>query len=137
MTLSPLFSAVPPIPGHAIAAFAAILLAAVQVLGPKGSTRHRIFGWAFVIAMGYVAISAIFIWEIRLWGRWSPIHLIIPVTLWSLYASVRAARAGDVKRHRNGMISIVVTALLITGAFTFLPGRIMHEVFFGPLGATQ
>ncbi len=30
------------------------------------------------------------------------------------------------------MISMFVGALLIAGAFTFLPGRIMHAVAFGP-----
>jgi uncharacterized membrane protein len=30
------------------------------------------------------------------------------------------------------MISIFVGALLIAGAFTLLPGRIMHAVFFVP-----
>jgi len=37
-----------------------------------------------------------------------------------------------VKQHRNAMISVFVGALLIAGAFTFLPGRIMHAVAFGP-----
>jgi uncharacterized membrane protein len=33
--------------------------------------------------------------------------------------------------HRKAMISIYVGALLVAGAFTFLPGRIMHAVAFG------
>jgi hypothetical protein len=31
------------------------------------------------------------------------------------------------------MIMIFVGALVIAGLFTFVPGRIMHAVFFGPL----
>jgi uncharacterized membrane protein len=30
------------------------------------------------------------------------------------------------------MILIFVGALVIAGLFTFVPGRIMHAVFFGP-----
>jgi len=29
------------------------------------------------------------------------------------------------------MIGLYVGALLIAGAFTFLPGRLMHQIFFG------
>ena len=32
----------------------------------------------------------------------------------------------------NAMISIFLGALVIAGLFTFLPGRIMHAVVFGP-----
>jgi len=34
--------------------------------------------------------------------------------------------------HRNSMVGLFVGALVIAGAFTFLPGRIMHAVVFGP-----
>jgi uncharacterized membrane protein len=30
------------------------------------------------------------------------------------------------------MISIFIGALIVAGAFTFIPGRIMHAVAFGP-----
>ena len=37
-----------------------------------------------------------------------------------------------VANHKRAMTSIFVGALIIAGLFTFLPGRIMHAVFFGP-----
>jgi uncharacterized membrane protein len=33
--------------------------------------------------------------------------------------------------HRNSMIQLYVLALLLTGAFTLVPGRTMHAVIFG------
>ncbi|WP_259989945.1 hypothetical protein [Sulfitobacter sp. S190] len=45
----------------------------------------------------------------------------------SLVQAVRAARRGDIVQHR----AIYLYALVITGAFTLLPGRTMHAVFFG------
>ncbi len=45
--------------------------------------------------------------------------------------AVMHARRHNVDRHRRAMIGIFAGALLIAGAFTFLPGRIMHAVAFG------
>jgi uncharacterized membrane protein len=37
-----------------------------------------------------------------------------------------------VAEHRRAMISLFLGALVIAGAFTLVPGRIMHQVVFGP-----
>ena len=42
--------------------------------------------------------------------------------------NVRAARKHNVKAHQKGMKSLVFGALIVAGAFTVLPGRIMFEV---------
>ena len=36
-----------------------------------------------------------------------------------------------VQAHRAIMINLFIFALVLTGAFTLLPGRVMHAVFFG------
>jgi len=131
VNLSALFSATPPIPLHALAAIAATLLGGLQLALPKGGPRHRAVGGAFVAAMAVVALSAIWIHEIRLWGRWSPIHLLIPVTIFGLWSGWRTARAGNIATHRWIMIALYLSALVVTGAFTLLPGRTMHTVLFG------
>lgn len=112
-----------PIPVHAVFAMLALVLGAVQVFGPKGTTVHRILGYAWVALMASVAVTAIFISEIRLIGPFSPIHLLIPLVLYSLWHAVRAARRGDVAAHKKGMVALFIYALVITGAFTLLPGR--------------
>ena len=132
LSLAPLLEAVSPIPSHAVAALAATVFGVWQLIGAKGTARHRFVGWLFVTAMAYAAITAIAISELKLWGRFSPIHILIPITLFTLYTSVRHARAGEVKKHARGMISLVILACLVTGAFTLLPGRVMNEVVFGP-----
>lgn len=132
MSLAPLLDAARPIPSHAIIALLAAVLGLWQMVGAKGTARHRIVGWLFVLGMAYVALSAVFISTIKLWGAFSPIHLLIPVTLYSLWVGVRRARAGDIAGHKRTMVSLFVMAVLITGAFTLLPGRVMHETLFGP-----
>jgi uncharacterized membrane protein len=76
--------------------------------------------------------SAFFIHEIRLLGPWSPIHLIAIFVLVVLPMAVFHARRHHVARHRSAMIQIFVGGLVIAGLFTFLPGRVMHAMVFGP-----
>lgn len=120
-----------PIPLHAIMAMAALLLGVIQMARPKGTKSHRLIGYAWVLLMLGTALSAMFIHTINLWGKFSPIHILIPVTLVALWQGVQAARMGDVKRHKSIMQQLFAFALIVTGLFTLLPGRAMHAVFFG------
>ena len=131
MSLAPLLNASPTIQLHAFAAMAAFALGVVQLSAPKGTLPHRTIGWIWVSLMLVVSISAFFIHTIRLWGPWSPIHLLAIFTLIMLPLAVLPARRHDVARHKWAMISIFTGALVIAGAFTLLPGRIMHAVVFG------
>lgn len=47
------------------------------------------------------------------------------------FAAPKAAHRHDVAQHRRVMIGIFIGALVIAGAFTLLPGRIMSRVVFG------
>jgi uncharacterized membrane protein len=132
MTLAPLLDAAPAIQLHAFAAMAAFGLGIVQFAAPKGTLPHRTIGWIWVALMTVVGVSAFFIHEIRLWGPWSPIHLLAIFTLVTLPLAVWHAHRHAVDRHRWAMISIFTGGLVIAGLFTFLPGRIMHAVAFGP-----
>ena len=132
MTLAPLLAAATAIQVHAFAAIAAFSLGIVQLAAPKGTVPHRLFGWLWAALMGIVAISSFFIHELRLWGMWSPIHLLSIFVLIVLPLAILHARRKDVRRHQRTMIRLFAGALVIAGIFTFLPGRIMHTVLFGP-----
>ena len=132
MTLGPLLNASPAIQIHAFAAMAAFALGVVQFAAPKGTVPHRAIGWAWVALMALVSITAFFIHDIRMWGPWSPIHLLAIFTLAMLPLAVRHARRHRVASHRQAMIGIFVGALVVAGLFTFVPGRIMHAVTFAP-----
>lgn len=131
MSLEPLLSATQPIPPHAIAAMSAFCLGILQFILPKGTLPHRVLGYVWVTLMVLVAASGLFIFKIRLLGPFSPIHLISIFTLFSLFFAVRAARMGDIQRHKSVMKQLFGFGLILAGAFTFLPGRAMHEVLFG------
>ena len=131
MALTPLLNASPEIQIHAFAAMTAFALGVVQFVAPKGTIPHRTIGWCWVALMVLVSITAFFIHDIRMWGPWSPIHLLAIFTLAMLPFAVLHARRHRVANHRQAMISIFVGALIIAGLFTFVPGRIMHAVAFG------
>jgi uncharacterized membrane protein len=95
MTLSPLLDASPAIVLHATAAMAAFALGIVQFAAPKGTIPHRTVGWIWVGLMLAVALSSFLIHEIRLWGPWSPIHLLSIFTLVTLPLAVWAAHRHD------------------------------------------
>jgi uncharacterized membrane protein len=126
-----LFEQTSPIPHHALAAFAAVIIGALQLWMRKGGRVHRIMGYIWVSLMTVVALSSFFIHELRIVGAFSPIHLLSIFTLWSLFMAIRAAKDRRINAHRRWMQNLYVMALLITGAFTFLPGRTMHVILFG------
>lgn len=131
MDLSILWAEKFPIPPHAIMALLALVIGGVQMVAPKGTVPHKALGWVWVLLMAGVAFSALFIHQMRVIGPFSPIHLLIPVVFISLWVAIRAARAGNIRRHRITMRYLYFLALVVTGAFTLLPGRAMHQVIFG------
>src|SRR5580698_2832575 len=131
MNFAPLWNASPTIQVHAFAAMAAFAVGVVQLSAPKGTLPHRAVGWLWVALMLAVSISAFWIHTIRLWGPWSPIHLLAIFTLVMLPVAVLHARRHRVRQHRIAMLSLFFGALVIAGLFTLFPGRIMHAVVFG------
>ena len=131
MSLAPLFAAAPEIQVHAFAAVAAFLLGAVQLAAPKGTLPHRTLGWVWVALMLVISASSFLIHGIKLWGPWSPIHLLSVFTPVMLVVGVVAARRHRVRAHRITMISIYAGALILAGLFTLVPGRLMYQVVFG------
>lgn len=132
MSLAPLLNAAPAIPLHAFAAMAAFVVGVIQFAAPKGTLPHRTIGWIWVILMLAVALSSFWIHQIKLWGPWSPIHLLSIFTLVMLPLGVWFAHRHRVIDHRRVMIGIFSGALVVAGLFTLVPGRIMHAVIFGP-----
>jgi uncharacterized membrane protein len=132
MNLAPLLNAAPVVQVHAFAAMAAFALGVVQVAAPKGTLPHRTIGWIWVVLLLAISVLSFFIHGIRMWGEWSPIHILSVFTPLMLLLGVLAARRHRVRAHRITMVSIFAGALVLAGIFTLVPGRIMHAVVFGP-----
>ena len=103
----------------------------VQFAAPKGALPRRTIGWIWVVLMATMAASSFEIHQLRLFGPWSPIHLLSIMVLVLLPIAVISARRHHVGRHRNIMIGIFSGGLVVAGLFTLLPGRMMHAMIFG------
>ena len=107
------------------------LIGAAQFMRKKGGRSHRLLGRIWVGLMAIVALSSFAIFEIRLLGPFSPIHLLSLLTLGTLVVAIQAARAGNIQRHKQALASLYGFGLVLAGAFTLVPGRILHQVLFG------
>ncbi len=67
----------------------------------------------------------------RILNHFGWIHLFSVLTFWTVPTAYLAIKKGNVKAHKRKMILLYFGALIIAGAFTFTPGRYLHNVFFG------
>ena len=130
MSLNPLLAEGWVITTHALMALAALLLGLWQLLGPKGTLPHKTVGYTWAALMLGVAGTSFWIHDLRMIGPFSPIHILSIVVLVNVPIAVHAARRGNVQKHRIYMRSLFLFALVAAGAFTLLPGRVMHDVLF-------
>ncbi len=114
-----------------LAAVAALFLGVLVLWRRKGGATHKRNGKVWVGLMMITALSGFFIHEIRVWGDYSPIHIISALVPVSLMVAVLAARRGNFAKHRSIMKSTYLGGMIVAGGFTFLPGRLNHDIFFG------
>ena len=134
MNVQPLLDASLAIQIHVLAgAFAflcgAYLLATALAARRKGGRTHRLLGRLWIGSMVVLALSALFINQLRVWGPFSPLHIFVPVTLASSWLAVWYARNRQMKAHAQTVIGLYGGGVIVAGGVTFLPGRLMHDVF--------
>ena len=130
MSFEPLFNAGIAIQIHVVAATLSFFLGPFILFKKKGDARHKILGrlWAFTMAV--TIASSFFIFGIRTFGLFGPIHIISVLASYSLVRAIHFARIGNIVAHQKNMRGLYFGALIVAGLFTFLPSRIMSEVFF-------
>ena len=57
-------------------------------------------------------------------------HLLVPVTLTSLWVAFRALKRRDFVTHRITMQTLYVSACVIAGGFTLLPSRYLGQLIW-------
>lgn len=127
----------PVIAIHLFAALGALALGPVALWARKGSTQrptvHRAFGYAWVTLMVVTAVSALFIRDFRLpnLAGYTPIHLLVPFTLFGLFGGFAYLAQKNIAAHRKTMQAVYFGACLGAGAFTLLPGRYLGNLVWG------
>ena len=132
MTLDPLLSAPLAVQIHVFTVAPASLIGGWMLMARKGTRLHKMLGRLWLFLMAVTAVSSFFIHEIRLLGPYSPIHLLSVVTLISCFIVVWSARTKRLAIHKRTVQGLYFGAIGLAGLFTLLPGRIMHQVVFGP-----
>jgi len=139
MSLQPLLEASWVIQLHTFSAIAAFLSGLVQLAAPKGTLPHKSLGAFWIFLMFVTAISSIFLrpsvfgYDLPLLKWFSWIHIVTALTFFWIGLGVFFLMRGgnNLKYHAFAFIMIFLTGIVGAGAFTLLPGRIMHEVVFG------
>jgi uncharacterized membrane protein len=100
----------------------------------KGTLIHRRLGALYMGLMVFTAIVALFLPAMGkplLFGHFGWIHSFCVLVLVVVPRSLLHLRRKQIKKHQRSMILLYVGALCIAGAFTLVPGRYLHGIFFG------
>jgi uncharacterized membrane protein len=112
-----------------------LLIGALQLLGRKGTTPHKVLGRLWVAMMLIICVTSFWIKGLMpsdvFWG-YSPIHLLSFFVLFQITLGVYFARVGNIIGHKKCMTYTYIGGLIIAGAFTFYPGRLLYKVFINP-----
>ncbi len=126
----PLLDASLQIQLHVATAVISIFLGPFVLFRKRRDRLHKMLGYIWICAMAITSVSSMFIFNLRMFGLFSPIHLLSLLTIGSLIAGVGFAIRGRVSAHRKTMQSLYFWSLGVAGLFTFTPGRILSKVFF-------
>lgn len=112
---------------HLGAAILSLLLGAVVLYRRKGTVSHRALGRTWVGLMLVVALSSLWILEIRDGAGFSIIHLLSAWTLVSLALAVYFIRRGNVRAHKGFMVGTFI-GLAAAGLGALAPGRFLYQL---------
>lgn len=130
----------PTIAIHMTAALLAVATGPVALWARRGREQHprlhRAFGYAWVTLMVITAVSALFIrdWSVPNVAGYTPIHILVPVTLGSLVAAFVALARRNIAAHRAAMKNLYIAACIVAGLFTLLPQRLLGSMLWSSLG---
>ncbi len=116
---------------HLATALAALGIGSLLFLRTKGTASHRLLGRAWASLMLVTAISSFWI---RASGSFSWIHGLSVFTLIALAGGVYYAVKGRIGAHRKTMQGLYFGGLIVAGAFTLMPERLLGRMVWSALG---
>jgi len=119
---------------HLGTVFPAFLIGTFLLLNRKGSPAHKVLGKVYMSLMLVTALVTLFMSaEVgpTLLGHFGFIHIFSFLVFYYVPTAYLAIRGGNIKKHRDSMIGLYVGGILITGGFTFVPGRLLHSWLIG------
>jgi uncharacterized membrane protein len=135
MSLEPLLHAPLAVQIHVATVVPAFVIGTWLIFfSTKGASWHRALGAIYLVLITFTAITTLFIHALMPngpFGGFSPIHLLVLLTLFGVAGALRGAWTHNIAMHKRAMVGVYIGGMLLAGAFAFAPGRIMHAVFFG------
>ncbi len=122
---------------HMSAALGALVLGPVALWARRGRKQrpmlHRAFGYAWVTLIIVTAVTALFIRDFNLpnLAGYTPIHLLVPYTLFGIYGAFVYLVRKNIAGHRKTMQGLYFGACLGAGAFTLMPSRYLGQLVWG------
>jgi len=68
------------------------------------------------------------------WQGFTPLHLLIPLTVLGLARALWHLRQGHINAHRSAMLKVYLGAGMLAGLFTLLPNRTIGRWLWSALG---
>ncbi|MBT7564191.1 MAG: DUF2306 domain-containing protein [Porticoccaceae bacterium] len=112
----------------------AFVIGSYLLLNRKGTPVHRLLGKIYMGLMLFTAIITLFMEALvgpKFLNHFGFLHLLSLFVLYTVPTAYRAIRVGNIKLHKRKMVGLYVGALLVAGAFTLSPGRLIHTWLFG------
>lgn len=94
----------------------------------KGTPAHKMAGRIWMALMFITAIDSF--WVRSVTGHIGPIHILSAATIVMVPLSIAQARRGNIAAHKRMAVGLYI-GLLVAGAFTLLPGRLIGNLVFG------
>jgi len=119
---------------HLATILPAFVLGTISFLLKKGTKTHKYIGRVYMLLMLFTAIVTLFMPAYvgpKLFNHFGWIHSFSLLTIYTVPTAYTAIKRGDVKAHKGKMIGLYIGAILVAGAFTFMPGRYIYQLFFG------
>ena len=111
-TLNQLLQRHPVVFFHLVTAFAALVLGLVVLLRRKGTTSHRVLGWAWVVLMGSTAVASGFIRDYHLPNLFG----FTPIHAFTVLVAVQLPRGIWLIRHAAALFGVRTTCVLLASA---------------------
>ncbi len=127
----------PIIASHMTFALSAVAIGPFALWTRLGATVrprwHRAFGYAWTTCMLGAAVTGLFIRDYNLpnIAGFTPIHILIPVTFFSLWRAFSYLSQGKIRRHKLTMQWTYGMACVGAGVFTQLPVRYLGQMLWG------
>ena len=112
----------------------AFVIGSYLLLNRKGTPAHKFLGKIYMGLMLFTAFITLFMEALvgpKFLNHFGFLHLLSLFVLYTVPTAYRAIRVGNIKLHKRKMVGLYVGALLVAGAFTLSPGRLIHSWLFG------